>query len=409
MPISQVALSNTFNEFRTTFNDAANTVNSLLPSANAISANTITLGGLTSGRVPLVGTSGLIVDDSNLTYDTTTDILTLGGPTDASSTTTGALKVAGGVGIVKNLYVGGVIDTANTTQSSSVTTGALVVDGGAGIAKNLYVGGVVDISDTIQSTSVTTGSLVVDGGTGIAKNLYVGGNTAITDTTQSTSTTTGSLQTLGGAGIAKNLYVGGIVDISDATQSSNVATGALIVDGGAGIAKNVYVGGDMQVTGNLTILGSNSSISTTQVNIEDNMLQIANNNIANTVDIGFFGQYGEGAGNVHSGFFRDASDGVWKLFKNYNVEPSTTISVSTNGFAYANLLLDSLQANNKITTTGGVDKLTTTTGAVSVAGSAAPTTGAVLTATDSTNATWQTPTPGLTAGKAIALAIVMGF
>jgi len=409
MPISQVALSNTFNEFRTTFNDAANTVNSLLPSANAISANTITLGGLTTGRIPLVGTSGLIVDDSNLTYDTTTDILTLGGSTDASSTTTGALKVAGGVGIVKNLYVGGVIDTANTTQSSSVTTGALVVDGGAGIAKNLYVGGVVDISDTIQSTSVTTGSLVVDGGTGIAKNLYVGGNTAITDTTQSTSTTTGSLQTLGGAGIAKNLYVGGVVDISDATQSSNVATGALIVDGGAGIAKNVYVGGDMQVTGNLTILGSNTSLSTTQINIEDNMLQIANNNVANTVDVGFFGQYSDGAGNVHSGFFRDASDGTWKLFKDYNVEPSTTISVSSNGFAYANLIVDSLQANNKVTTTGGIDKLTTATGAVSVAGSAAPTSGDVLTATGSTTATWQTPTPALTTGKAIALAIVMGF
>ena len=380
MPISQVALSNTFNEFRTTFNDAANTVNSLTGGGGDISANSITSSTLTSGRVPVVSTAGLIVDDSNLTYNTSTDTLTLGGATDASSTTTGTLIVTGGVGVAKKLYVGTDLTvTANTTlsgttESTSSTTGALKTAGGLGVAKNLYVGGLVDVANATQSTSVTTGALIVDGG----------------------------------AGIAKNLYVGGIVDVADTTQSSNVATGALIVDGGAGIAKNVYVGGDMQVTGNLTILGSNTSISTTVLNIEDNILQLSHLNPSDVVDIGFIGGYNNGA-NVHSGFFRDASDGNWKLFKDYNVEPSTTISVSSNGFAYANLIVDSLQANNKVTTTGGVDKLTTATGAVSVAGSAAPTAGAVLTATDSANATWQTPTPGLTTGKAIALAIVMGF
>jgi hypothetical protein len=239
--------------------------------------------------------------------------------------------------------------------------------------------------------------------------LTVNTSASITGTTESTSTTTGSLKTAGGLGVVKNVYVGGIVDVANTTQSTGVTTGALIVDGGAGIAKNMYVGGDMQVTGNITILGSNSAISTTQINIEDNMLQIANNNVANTVDVGFFGQYSDGAGNVHSGFFRDASDGTWKLFKDYNVEPSTTINVSGNGFAYANLVVDSLQANNKIIATGGVDKLTYATGAISVAGSSTPSNGQVLTATGSTTATWQTlPSSGITTGKAIAMALVFG-
>jgi hypothetical protein len=382
MPISQVALSNTFNEFRSTFNDAANTVNSFTAGTGEISANTITSATLTSGRVPLVSTAGLIVDDSNLTYNTSTDVLTLGGATDASSSTTGTLIVTGGVGVAKKLYVGTDLNvTANTTlsgttESTSTTTGALKTAGGLGVVKNVYVGGIVDVANTTQSTSVSSGALIVDGG----------------------------------AGVAKNLYVGGIVDVTDTTQSTSVTTGALIVDGGAGIAKNMYVGGDMQVTGNITILGSNSAISTTQINIEDNMLQIANNNVANTVDVGFFGQYSDGAGNVHSGFFRDASDGTWKLFKDYNVEPSTTIDVSANGFAYANLIVDSLQANNKITATGGVDKLTYATGAISVAGSSTPANGQVLTATGSTTATWQTlPTSsGVTTGKAIAMALVFG-
>jgi hypothetical protein len=238
--------------------------------------------------------------------------------------------------------------------------------------------------------------------------LTVNTSASITGTTESTSTTTGSLKTAGGLGVVKNVYVGGIVDVANTTQSTSVTTGALIVDGGAGIAKNMYVGGDMQVTGNLTILGSNTSLSTTQIVIEDNILQLSHLNSADVVDIGFIGGYNNGA-NVHSGFFRDASDGTWKLFKDYNVEPSTTIDVSANGFAYANLVVDSLQANNKITTTGGVDKLTYATGAISVAGSSTPSNGQVLTATGSTTATWQTPSAGgVTTGKAIAMALVFG-
>ena len=224
MTISQVALSNTFNEFRTTFNDAANTVNSLIPTANAISANTITLASLTSGRVPLVSTAGLIVDDSNLTYNTSTDVLTLGGTTDASSTTTGTLTVAGGVGIAKKLYVG------------------------------------------------------------------------------------------------TNLSVSGISTFT----------------------------GDATFTGNVTILGSNSEISTTQINVNDSLLQLANNNTSNTVDIGVFGQYNSGSGNVHSGLFRDASDGTWKFFKEYNIEPGTTIDTAANGFSYANVSVGSITANGAI-------------------------------------------------------------
>ena len=284
MAITQVQLSNTFNDFRTSFNDAANVINY---------------------------------------FDTTL--------------------------LTGTLTVNNTATLLGTTESTSIGTGAVVASGGVGIAKNLYVGGIVDITSTTQSTSTSTGALIVDGGVGIVKNAYIGGNTEISDTTESTSSTTGSLRTSGGAGVAKSLFVGGIVDVANTTQSTGVTTGALIVDGGAGIAKNVYVGGDLQVTGNLTILGSNSSISTTQINIDDNMLQIANTNTANTVDIGFFGQYGEGAANLHSGFFRDASDGVWKLFKNYNVEPSTTISLTANGYEFGNLAVNAITAQTALT------------------------------------------------------------
>ena len=67
---------------------------------------------------------------------------------------------------------------------------------------------------------------------------------------------------------------------------------------------------------------------------------------------------------------------------------TTTGSIITAGGAgIAKSLYVGLAAN----IAGGVDKLTTATGVVSVAAATAPTTGQVLTATSGTVATWQTP------------------
>jgi len=54
-----------------------------------------------------------------------------------------------------------------------------VVNGGVGIEKNLNVGGKVNIIDTTSSTDKDTGALVVDGGVGIEDNLNVGKNTKL--------------------------------------------------------------------------------------------------------------------------------------------------------------------------------------------------------------------------------------
>jgi hypothetical protein len=212
MTITTVALSNTFNEFRTSVNDVITTLNAGFGS----SAGTGT--GLTTGRVVITTTAGAFADDSAFTYDATTDILTLAGTTDASSSTTGTLKVAGGVGIAKKLYVG----------------------------------------------------------------------------------------------------------------------------------TDFRVDGTTTFAGNVVFLGSNTEVSTTQLNVNDSLIQLANNNITDAVDIGFFGQYNQGVSNVHSGLYRDSSDDTWKLFRNYNIEPTGKIFTSNNGFAWANLSIGGLTAANSI-------------------------------------------------------------
>ena len=202
MTISQVALSNTFNEFRSTFNDAANTVNSLTGGGGNISANSVTASNLTSGRVPLVSTAGLIVDDSNLTYNTSTDVLTLGGATDASSTTTGTLIVTGGVGVAKKLYVG---TDLNVTGNTSIST-------------NLAVTGNSSVGTVTSGTWNGTTIAVSNGGTGLTSTpangaIDIGNGTGFTRTTLTQ-----------GSGIAITNTAGGIQ--IDATGGGGDAFGA---------------------------------------------------------------------------------------------------------------------------------------------------------------------------------------
>jgi hypothetical protein len=96
--------------------------------------------------------------------------------TVATGTATGALQVTGGVGIGGNLYVGGeivaqkltieyttvtttlvktddVIQTTNNTAASSTITGALIVAGGVGIGGNTIIGGAISAGTAAAGVS----------------------------------------------------------------------------------------------------------------------------------------------------------------------------------------------------------------------------------------------------------------
>ena len=198
-----------------------------------------------------------------------------------SELSSGALRVAGGVSVGNNLYVGA------TTNSSNSSTGALRVIGGVGIGNSLYVGniiagsnlsiggnapsggsanfvvansGVVTISAQ-NSGNVSNGdySLVTDGGILANKDLRVSG------VTNSTDITTGALIVAGGAGISGNLNIGGRfvasdqVAYTDLADSANSANGAFTVLGGVGIAKKLNVG--TSITTDALFVGNNSGNS----------------------------------------------------------------------------------------------------------------------------------------------------
>ena len=178
--------------------------------------------------------------------------------TTATSTTTGALRVNGGVGLVGNLYVGGNFNLqGNITiggTGSTTSTSTLVVENPINFLANANTGDSQDIGVVGQYVGGTTkyAGLVRDS---VTKSFrFFDGLTTKPVTTVAFASTT-----------AANVYAGSLM-LANSTASSSTTSGALIVAGGAGIGGKLYVGGEMTITGsivptaNLTYnLGSPSS------------------------------------------------------------------------------------------------------------------------------------------------------
>ena len=98
---------------------------------------------------------------------------------------------------------------------------------------------------------------------------------------------------------------------------------------------------NVTIAGNLTVAGTQTTVSSTTVNIADPMLSLATNNgSADAVDIGFYGLYDtSGSQDLYSGLFRDANDsGKWKLFKDSQAAPTTTVNTGATGHATGTLV-----------------------------------------------------------------------
>ena len=179
---------------------------------------------------------------------------------NGETTRHGALKVAGGTWIGKNLCVDKSTEIKDDTDYSSemkgdpeveVISAALKIGGGTYIRKKLRVDDDVILKSETEfnkdENDNITAALKVMGGTYIAQNLHVDGNTTFFNDTI----------TITSAGVAIKP-----VDGEDKSINSTATTdGALVVTGGVGITQDVYIGGSENITGNLTIAGTNNNVN----------------------------------------------------------------------------------------------------------------------------------------------------
>lgn len=117
--------------------------------------------------------------------------------TSAINTSTGALRVAGGVSTQENLWVGGTLNVGGTSTFNNV---------------NLNGGNILSNQPNVNILNTTVGTINFGGSAG---NIVIGSATngavvAVRGTTAAISTTTGALTVAGGVGVAGNLYAGNI-------------------------------------------------------------------------------------------------------------------------------------------------------------------------------------------------------
>lgn len=169
----------------------------------------------------------------------------MGVGTTATSVDYAAMTVYGGLGITDNAMFGGQVHVLSTETSVSSSTGALIVEGGAGIVKDLYVDSKIIPSSGTGNKGIVFPSNIGSGtGDGASIQYYV-----LPGTTEDTI-----LEITASDNIGDCIYLsasGSVLVTRDLTATS-ADTGALQVRGGVGVAKDVYVGGAMTVVGTIT-------------------------------------------------------------------------------------------------------------------------------------------------------------
>ena len=241
-----------------------------------------------SAAMPAVGGSGATITTGPYALFIAAGTTKLADTTTSTSTSTGALRVSGGVGIAENLFIGGTLNTTGATTLSGglAVTGAislttnlngtgagLTIFGAAVSGTNLVLRansadtttGQVFISTTTASTSTATGALNVLGGVGIVGNLHVGGTINVPTSINGTGA---GLTIYGGDATTESLTLRansadtttGSVSITTSTASTSSSTGALKVSGGVGITGNLHVGGTINVPTSINGTGSGLTI-----------------------------------------------------------------------------------------------------------------------------------------------------
>ena len=252
--------------------------------------------------------------------------------------------------------------TITTSQFIAVNVGATANDGTGDDLRTAFTkindnfANISDVGYSAANISVT-GDVVAVGnitaanvtaGNAIATNLYG----LIQTPTQSQITSLGTLT---------GLTSSGIIHVTNTTQSTNFNNGAVIIDGGLGVAGDIRINGNLYVQ-NVASVNTTTLVSTSPLVFFDTIPAYPYN-----FDIGFYGNFTGGVGNVnqYTGFVRNDADGKWNLFSNVAMPAANQVSF-TNA-KYDTLVLGNIVLNTP-TPTAITNGGTTATGNIGASG-----------------------------------------
>jgi len=242
---------------------------------------------------------------------------------------------------------------ADTAYSNAVTTAASDATTKAGTAYS----NATSYADTKAATAYSNATSYADtkAGTAYSNAVSVAASDATTKAgtaySNAVSVAASDATTKAGTAYSNAISFANTVAYTAASAAySNVFnggtfSGAVTVQANL-TANSVRMNGDLQIDGNLTVLGNTVSIYVSTLNVEDNMIYLNSNSTVSHPDLGFAGNYNDGS-YKHAGLFRDATDGVWKFFHGYTPEPdaSAFIDTSNTSFTLSNLQINYVIGN----------------------------------------------------------------
>ena len=161
--------------------------------------------------------------------------------------------------------------------------------------------------------------------------------------------------------IASNSVALGTDTTGNYVSTISGTTNEIEVSGSGSETATVTIGlpDDVTIAGNLTVNGTTTTVNSDTLSVTDPLIKLAKaNSGADSLDIGFYGLYDtSGSQDLYAGLFRDANDsGKFKLFKDLQVEPTTTVNTSGTGYAVGTLV-SNLEGNVTGNVTGTVSSI----------------------------------------------------
>ena len=305
------------------------------------------------GQTPVAGAYQIL--DSITTSATNTFALTLSGSPYYPETAQNLIVSLNGVTQAP-------ISAYTVDSSNIIFASALTVDDV--IDYILVLGDVLDIA-TPSDNTVSTSKLQNYSVTSVKMS-----NTGVTAASYGSASAIPVI-TIDAAGRITSASTTAVAGIANTNWYSANNTFAIGTGDGSTFNTTISQFDNLTITGDLIVNGNTTTISATTLNVDDPLIKLAaGNETSDTVDIGFLGHYSPDGGNtaLHTGFFRDATDGQYYLFTGLedaaldaNTGPNT-IDRTANTFTFANLNV------GNFTSTGIDDNATSTALTISSGG-----------------------------------------
>ena len=301
-------------------------------------------GNTSAGTTAVAGSDGIVTNDAGTMRQTTVATF------DTYLAATSKTLTNKGIALGSNTVSG------TTAQfNSALSDGNFVTTAGSETLTNKTL-----TTPVIASFNQTSGSNLLTAPA--ATDTLVGRATTDTLTNKTISGADNTLSNIGNSSLSNST-----ITVSDGSNTTATALGGTITFAGttnevevSESSGTITVGlpDNVTISGNLTVSGDTTTVNTATLAVEDPLINLATgNNSSDAVDIGFYGLYDtSGSQDLYAGLFRDAGDGKFKLFKDNQAAPTTTVNTSGTGYAVATLVAN-LEATTA--TLGGSDIIST--------------------------------------------------